>query len=114
MRDARFELVVAPGAAVGLGGPGARDRPHLVVVTVGTHLDATLHGQRPPGLPAGGGTTPDHDDQSRRSEQSELVAVQSPHLVVIKCHAAYPAVDGESAGLRLDLLGGEYSADRSQ
>ena len=48
------------------------------------------------------------------SEQPELVAVQPAHLVVIECHAAYPAISSQSARLRLDFLRGEHALHRLQ
>ena len=46
MSCARPDLVIAARAAIGLGGPRRRDRPHLVVIAVGPGLDATRRRQR--------------------------------------------------------------------
>ena len=48
----------------------------------------------------------------RASEQAVLVAVHAAHLVVIQSDATDPAIDGQRAGLLLDLLRGEHATDR--
>jgi hypothetical protein len=49
----------------------------------------------------------------RAPEQAVLVAVHAAHLVVIQSDATDdPAIDGQRAGLLLDLLRGEHATDR--
>src|SRR5690348_13404768 len=49
-----------------------------------------------------------------RSEQPERAVAGAAHRVVVQRDATDTTVLGEHAGLRPDLLGGEYATDRSE
>src|SRR3954468_19056765 len=74
MSCARPDLVIAARAPIGLGGPGRRDGPDLVVITVGAGLDTTSGRQRCSRRLPATCTTPGHTDECRRqnSRNSEL------------------------------------------